>query len=62
MSEIEKTKEIYNKNVFLPSQNNICGIITNDNAAYKCPSNKFCNYVSKQAGVCENIDGTPYIV
>jgi hypothetical protein len=61
MSEIEKTKkikEIYERNVFLPSQNNICGIITKDNAAYKCPSNKFCNY-GGQVGICENTNCMP---
>jgi len=58
MSETEKIIEIYNRNVFLPSQNNICGIVTKDNAAYKCPSNKFCNY-GGLAGICENTDCMP---
>jgi hypothetical protein len=54
MSEIDKIKEIYKKNIFLPSNNNICGIVTKDNAAYKCPSNKFCNYGDEEVGICEN--------
>ena len=58
MSETEKIKEIYDKNVFLPSQNNICGIVTKDDTAYKCPSNKFCNY-GGLAGICENTDCIP---
>ena len=58
MSE-DKIKEIYEKNIFIPSQNNICGIITNENKAYKCPPNKFCNFAG-QAGICENTDCSPY--
>jgi hypothetical protein len=57
--EIGKIKDIYEKDVFLPSQKNICGIIYEDNAAYKCPSNKFCNH-NFFLGVCENIDCLPY--
>ena len=55
----DKIKEIYEKNIFIPSQNNICGIVTNENKAYKCPPNKFCNFAG-QVGICENVDCTPY--
>jgi hypothetical protein len=54
MSEIE----IYNKNIFLPSKDNTCGIVTKDNAAYQCPSNKFCN----NGGICENINCFEYYI
>jgi hypothetical protein len=60
MSEIDKIKNIYKKNIFVPSNNNICGIVTKDNAAYKCPSNKFCNYGDEKLGICENTSCFPY--
>ena len=60
MSEIDKIKNIYKKNIFLPSNNNICGIVTKDNAAYKCPSDKFCNYGDDKLGICENTSCFPY--
>jgi hypothetical protein len=60
MSEIDKIQNIYKKNIFLPSNNNICGIVTKDNAAYKCPSNKFCNSGNEKLGICENTSCFPY--
>jgi hypothetical protein len=60
MSETEKIKEIYKKNIFLPSQNNICGIVTKDNAAYKCSNDKFCNHGDEKLGICENTGCFPY--
>jgi hypothetical protein len=60
MADIDKIKEIYKKNIFLPSKNNICGIVTKDNAAYKCASNKFCNYGDEEVGICENTGCYPY--
>jgi len=62
MSEIEKKRKIYNKNVFLLSQNNICGVVTKDNVAYKCPLNKYCNYGDENVGICENTSCLPYYI
>jgi hypothetical protein len=62
MSEIEKKRKIYNKNVFLLSQNNICGVVTKDNVAYKCPSNKYCNNGDDNVGICENTSCFPYYI
>lgn len=62
MSEIEKEKEkekykeIYNSNIITPSTNHSCGIVIEDNKAYKCPPSKFCNYL----GLCENVECAPY--
>jgi hypothetical protein len=60
MSEIEKIKEIYNSNIIHPSTNNICGVVTKDNKAYKCPPNKYCNYDINGVGICENVNCYQY--
>lgn len=62
MSEKNKYKEIYDSNIIYPSINHKCGVVIEDNKAYKCPPNKFCNV----SGFCENIEcyqygyGSPY--
>lgn len=61
MSEyINEIKNIYNSNNFLPSTNNICGIVTKDGVNYKCPQNKFCNIANGEVGVCQNVNCIEY--
>jgi hypothetical protein len=57
MSKFDKVREIYNSNIFYPSTNHLCGINIEENKAYKCPSNKYCNF----NGICENVNCIEYV-